>query len=131
MLTSQHLEMPPTRGLQEALDDLKQENERNCIKQSERLFLWGPTNLVISTKQWRQACACYSMTGHCEPWAWHLWGGIECSPGIHWEINHGQPCTRREKDKGRGYDNFVWRGEMSWFFQFCEKLTGDVTAFYK
>lgn len=51
MPTSQHLEMLPTRGLQEALDDLKEENKTNCIKQSERLFLWGPTNLVISSKQ--------------------------------------------------------------------------------
>jgi len=66
MPTSQHLEILST-GLQEALDDLKEENKRNYIKESERLCLWGPTNLVISTKQRRQACAYYSITGHYEP----------------------------------------------------------------
>lgn len=48
---SPHLEMLSARGLQEALHGLKEEYKRNCIKQSEGLCLWGPTNLAISTKQ--------------------------------------------------------------------------------
>lgn len=51
MAAPPHLEMLSTRGLQEALHGLKEENKRNCIKQSEGLCLWGPTNLAIGTKQ--------------------------------------------------------------------------------